>query len=438
MAGPRRAVGRAQLDSAGRSPETNRTEKGRAAHAAAADLARPTDPTPVLDGLITKAQAAAARFQHLQGVVQKSQLREALTRTELTLALNAALIGRAEAQAAARREAALRGFARLPEQPLRRRGRHAQRLERVLVKLRSVGHALLIAQSGVWRGTGKPLHQLRHMAAYARRGPDPAAAPLALFDQAWHLAAYPQIGASGLSPLAHYLAYGAAAGHSPHPLFDPLYYGLNNAGELDASQVSPLEHFVRVGAAGGRNPHPLFDIPYYLGQAPDLAAGEDPLSHYTRTGWRQDLSPHPLFDPVWYRDQMPRSAHETPPLLHYLSGGWREGLTPHPLFDGRWYIETYPDVAETGAEPLTHFVLSGAVEGRNPNPWFDMAHHIAARGEQVPAGANPLVDYLQGGAWQVTEARPGFPTAAYLAANPELARQGMTPLEHWVRARGAP
>ena len=384
------------------------------------------------------ARKAAAVAQKVSGLradiglahdlAHQAQVREALTRTELTLALNAALRGRAAAEAKARKLAAQAYLAQARPHRLRTRDKPRRAADRLLLAAGRSGQARLIADAGIWRGG-----DLAEIAAYVRRGPEPAVTPATLFDQAWYLRAYPEAAASGLAPLTHYLARGSARGHSPHPLFHPDYYAAHNAAELAETQVSPLEHYLRQGAARGRNPHPLFDVLHYAAQGPDLTTDEDPASHYVRAGWRQGLSPHPLFDGAWYGRQTAPEAAEVPPLAHYLTVGWRQGLTPHPLFDPAWYLEQNPDVAELGTEPMTHFLTGGSAEGRSPSPWFNLAHYVAARGEAFDPAVNPLVDYLQGGAWAVAEARPGFPTAAYLAATPELVEQGMTPLEHWAR-----
>lgn len=398
-----------------------------------AQSAAPSAAEAASDKLLTRVRAAVNRISASDAVAHEAQVREALTRTELTLALNEALLGRAEAQARFRVQA-LEAFALRQVKPgrLRRRNRLSRLIDKLLARLMSPGQALVIARAGVWRGTGRTGFDLRHMAAYVRRGANPDVRPYAPFDQAWYLRTYPDVAAAGRAPLLHYLISGADDGRAPNPYFDVAYYRRENAADLAATGLSPLEHFVRRGAGLGRNPHPLFDIAHYLGQRPALQPGEDPLSHYLREGWSHGLSPHPLFDPDWYRRQLPRQARQAPPLQHYLEEGWRRGLSPHPLFDPEWYLEQNPDVAQAGLEPLTHFITGGAQDGRSPSPWFDLPHYVDARGEALGA-ANPLVDYLQGGAWAVAEARPGFPTAAYLAASPELVREGLTPLEHWAR-----
>ena len=45
-----------------------------------------------------------------------------------------------------------------------------------------------------------------------------------LFDEAWYTATYPDIQASGLDPIEHYVVIGAAQGLNPHPLFDTVFY----------------------------------------------------------------------------------------------------------------------------------------------------------------------------------------------------------------------
>jgi hypothetical protein len=389
---------------------------------------------PFLPALVAKAGAVAAKvavlkrdFAGAHRLAQQAQQREALTRVELTTALNEALAARAELEGR-RREAVFAGYlARAGAIRLRRNNRLNRLLDRVLSRLGAWGQALVIARSGVWRGG-----TLGEMAAYARQGGDPAARPAAVFDQAWHLARYPDLVGARIAPLVHYLLTGAREGRDPHPLFDEAYYAGENAHELAATGLSGLEHYARAGAARGRNPHPLFDIAHYVAQSPDLAPGEDPLSHYLREGAAKGLSPHPLFDPAWYAQQV-RGPADPPGLVHYLTVGWRAGWSPHPLFDPRWYLEQRRDAAAAGWEPLTHFVRVGAFEGGSPGPWFDLPHYAAARGAGLAPGANPLVDYLQGGAWAVADPRPGFPSAAYLASRPDLVRAGLTPLEHWAR-----
>ena len=371
--------------------------------------------------VLDKARAVVARVGGLQRdfagahrLAHETEVREALTRTELTLALHASLLQRAELAARLRQQLVTAHAARFRGR-LRRHNRLSRLLDRLLVRLGPWGQAVVVARSGLGHG--------------------PHAVTPAVFDVAWYLAANPDVARRGIPPLVHYLLAGGREGRSPGPLFDDADYRLQHVEALAATSLTSLEHYVRTGGAGGSSLHPLFDVPHYLAQSPALAPNEDPISHYVREGGALGLSPHPLFDPAWYLEQAPEAAGQ-PALVHYLVSGSRKGYSPHPLFDPAWYLEHSPDVAETGLHPLIHFVTRGGVEGRSPGPWFDLADYVSRRGAALPPGTNPLIDYVQGGAWVMPEARPGFPTAAYLAANPELVRAGLTPLEHWARRAG--
>ena len=83
-----------------------------------------------------------------------------------------------------------------------------------------------------------------------------------LFDEAWYAARYPDALASGLDPLAHYLAEGDAAGNRPHPLFDPAFYSEQHP-EIAQSAGARLKHYTEVGEPGGAPPKPLFEQRYY-------------------------------------------------------------------------------------------------------------------------------------------------------------------------------
>lgn len=375
-------------------------------------------------GRLNRDFAGAHRLAH------RAQVREALVRSELTLALHEALAAGAATQAKLR-DRALAAYAAGARGVLRRHNRISQAIDRALVRLGALGQAVVILRSGVWRAGGGRGEILD----YVRRRADPGAAPAALFDQTWYLETYPDVAGRRMSPLVHYLIAGGREGRAPGPLFDAAHYQRHNAVDLAATSVTGLEHFARRGAAEGRSPHPLFDIPFYLAQDPSLEPGEDPVSHYLREGGRLGLSPHPLVDPAWYAEQTGDLAGQ-PALLHYLTIGWRRGYSPHPLFEPAWYLEQWPDVAESGLPPLMHFLTVGGFEGRSPSPWFDLGHYRDRRGAELPPGVNPLVDYLQGGAWAVPEPREGFPTAAYLASRPDVVRAGVTPLEHWARQAG--
>jgi len=186
-----------------------------------------------------------------------------------------------------------------------------------------------------------------------------------LFDREWYLQRNPDVAASGLNPLTHYISKGAAEGRDPHPLFDSEWYLQRNP-DVVASGINPLAHYISKGAAEGRDPHPLFDGDWYLRRNPDVAAaGMNPLGHYIGWGAAEGRDPNPHFDSDWYLERNPEVAVAgANPLSHYIHCGSAEGRDPNPLFDTKWYLERNPDVARAGMNPLTHYIHFGAAEAQ--------------------------------------------------------------------------
>jgi glycosyltransferase involved in cell wall biosynthesis len=190
-----------------------------------------------------------------------------------------------------------------------------------------------------------------------------------LFDEAFYVHTYPDVAASRLTPLAHYVINGAREGRNPHPLFDAAYYLQRNT-DVAVARVNPLVHYRKRGAREGRNPHPLFDVAYYLTRNPDVsAAGIEPLEHFLRFG----------------------------------AAGGRD---PNPYFQCSYYMQRYPDVGESGLNPLVHFVSHGWREGRRTSPAFDTSYY-AARNTDLQPETNPLVHYLEFGRLEDREATAG-------------------------------
>ncbi len=148
-------------------------------------------------------------------------------------------------------------------------------------------------------------------------------------------------------------------------LFDREWY-LSHNPDVAASGIDPLAHYIITGSAEGRDPHPLFDSDWYLGRNPDVAAaGMNPLSHYIGWGAAEGRDPNPHFDSDWYLERNPDvAAAGANPLSHYIHCGSAEGRDPNPLFDSKWYLERNPEVARSGVNPLTHYIHFGAAEGQ--------------------------------------------------------------------------
>jgi predicted nucleic acid-binding Zn-ribbon protein len=216
-----------------------------------------------------------------------------------------------------------------------------------------------------------------------------------LFDEAYYLERNPDLSATGIPALVHFVLAAGWEGCNPHLLFDSAWY-LSRNPEVAEYRTNPLVHFIMVGAAEGRDPHPLFSTAFYVSQVPDLAArSQNALQHYLTQGWRTGCAPHPVFDPAYYLAQNPDVAREGgDPLSHYLEHGAAARRSPHPLFDIDFYLRENPDVLDAGIEPLTHFLVKGAREGKNPSAAFNVQDYLARHPDVRASGENPLVHYL--------------------------------------------
>src|SRR5690348_8589688 len=112
--------------------------------------------------------------------------------------------------------------------------------------------------------------------------------------------------------------------------FDPDWY-LSRYPDIVASGLEPIHHFVHHGAAEGRDPNRFFDGAWYCAHYPDVASsGQHPLLHYLQSGAAELRNPHPRFDAAYYVDQHPEAA--TNPLLYHLLFGLARGwLTEKPI-----------------------------------------------------------------------------------------------------------
>src|SRR5690554_740320 len=63
-----------------------------------------------------------------------------------------------------------------------------------------------------------------------------------MFDRDYYLNKNPDVAASGMDPIEHYVQYGAAEGRDPSAWFSTTFYLTSNA-DVKAAQVNPLRHF---------------------------------------------------------------------------------------------------------------------------------------------------------------------------------------------------
>ncbi|HIF98630.1 MAG TPA: glycosyltransferase [Myxococcales bacterium] len=253
-----------------------------------------------------------------------------------------------------------------------------------------------------------------------------------LFDEAWYAARYPEALASGLDPLAHYLAEGDATGNRPHPLFDPAFYSEQHP-EIAKSAGARLKHYAEVGEPGGAWPNPLFDPRFYLEANPDLQPlGESLLAHYYLYGSRELRAPNPIFDSEFYLAQLGPGAAGANPLVHYMEQGDLKGFAPHALFAPAYYGSQHPELPVKGGARLAHYLQEGGRDGTNPHPLFQSRFYL----DQCPPGARETVPalghYLAEGEVHGLAPNPLFDPEFYRDTNPDLV--GMASLlSHYLR-----
>lgn len=97
------------------------------------------------------------------------------------------------------------------------------------------------------------------------------------FDESWYAQQARNIAKplsdSGLSPLEHYVLYGADAGLSPNAWFDPAWYRATYADVASLSGADLLVHYLKTGIEEGRLPNAgLADLDgqRYLADNPDV------------------------------------------------------------------------------------------------------------------------------------------------------------------------
>lgn len=217
--------------------------------------------------------------------------------------------------------------------------------------------------------------------------------PSCLFDTSAYIQSHPELAASGMNPLLHYLLH-EAADRNPNTAAE----GTKSKGKSRFPRRAKAVGFAQwllfkrqVRASG------LFDERYYLEHNPDVVQRKiDPLLHFFVFGALEGRSPHYLFDVRYYREcNSDLGGSMVNPLVHYLRWGAYEGRDPHPHFDSSFYLERNSDVREMHLNPLAHYLAQGIVECRDPNPWFDASAYLERNPHICALGVDPLVHYLE-------------------------------------------
>ena len=231
----------------------------------------------------------------------------------------------------------------------------------------------------------------------------------------------------------HYVAYGAAQGISPTPLFDPKYvrlHGANHFGRGDIFDYLSNPDSARV------DPHVLFSRQYYLALHDDVArAGVDPFWHFVRYGWKERRAIHPFFRlPEYVRFAFPVNCdryefHRC--LANALES--RDLALMQPLFSVPHYLRSLD--SDEDVAPLQHYLVKGWQQGRSPFPLFDQAFFVNQT-TQANSSRNPYIEYLSD--FSHTYAPSKFlDPAFYLRSTAGASSFRGSVLEHFVRIGAA-
>ena len=299
-----------------------------------------------------------------------------------------------------------------------------------------------------------------------------------LFDAAWYLERYPDVKASGIDPLLHYVQFGSGEGRWPNRYFDGEWY-LRTYPDVGAAGLDPFVHYLRYGDVEGRRPHPYFDAGWYrtayqlpadtlamqhfLTRRPSgqvapcqelyavafiapykdyLAKGMDPFAVYLDEMDRQRREAFPDYDIVTNSGLIDANYYlingsdvyesAIDPALHYCRFGWREHRRPNIYFDPVWYAETNPDVARLQVNPLVHYLVEGERRNRRPVPYFDPGWYRETYG--IPEDRVTLAHYLTHRRSQKVSPNPMFDVAWYVAQHLESMGPNRDPFAHYLQA----
>jgi len=256
------------------------------------------------------------------------------------------------------------------------------------------------------------------------------------FNPSAYLAANPDVAASGMDPLQHWLRFGQAEQRPLSPDQSPAIGSpIGAPNPIQASFGTPLSP-VSTGTNVSQGVGPgtfqgTFNGAEYLAANPDVAArGMDPLQHYLLAGFQEGRALDTAGDRI------------------------NQG------FNASQYLAANPDVAATGLGALQHYVMAGAHEGRTANFSGNVAPGSFGAGiVPAPSMQSPM-DYGALGAIDVPAPIAGgnfgsdlspvstgpnvsagvgagtfrgtFNPADYLAANPDVAAAHIDPLQHYL------
>ena len=202
--------------------------------------------------------------------------------------------------------------------------------------------------------------------------------------------------------------------------FDAPYYLAQNP-DVQASGVDPLLHYIQTGWREGRDPTASFSTKFYLQSHPDVRAQDvNPFWHYLRFGKterrgavgavasaRDRALIESAFDAPYYQSLFVEGQAPEDPLGHFLIQGWKEFRDPNDWFSVSFYLRNNPDVRDAGINPFVHYLAHGRTENRRGLPTtgaravYEETHKATQPGPlfeefdpQIASGRAPLAKAL--------------------------------------------
>ncbi|MEC4023477.1 CDP-glycerol glycerophosphotransferase family protein [Pseudomonas fulva] len=165
-------------------------------------------------------------------------------------------------------------------------------------------------------------------------------------------------------------------------LFDADFY--NEAyPDVKASGMQAVNHYVLYGAQEGRLPRKDFDPQSYAKNYPESLGKNAFVDFIKRKSARQiDVAPPVSTETMAVTDL---KSDQTLQIEKILDSGF---------FDRSFYLKSYPDVAASKVDPIHHYLHYGAVEFRNPSASFDTCWYWLMHQQDEQHALNPLIHYI--------------------------------------------
>lgn len=212
-------------------------------------------------------------------------------------------------------------------------------------------------------------HRIDPLRHFLKHGKISRLSPSRAFDVERYLDQHEEARKSKLNPLIHYLKHGRGRGLEIHPtppseadrivasgLFDERWY-LDHHPDVAASSLPALLHYIAYGALEGRSPGPEFDADWYLKRYPDIV-GMNPLLHYIDHGREEGRIPKKQIKAIDIARQTVAGVEDLDPELY--GADFFEPLDDLDVVDGRprnRLARAFDRVVEATATPPSAIVF---------------------------------------------------------------------------------